>query len=110
MSRTTRLRRPSTAGSRRRPSASTAGLLLASVTFALLTTGCSLQEATCGGGEYPVLAVDSTGSACVPKGEEPPEGFVRYPEGKVPEHVGDKWDTYWNTRTLDGNGRIIDAP
>jgi hypothetical protein len=69
------------------------GLALAGVTAALLV-GCSAEDATCGGDEYPVLAVGSTGSTCVPEGEEPPKGYVRYPEGKVPEHVGDKWDTY----------------
>lgn len=93
-----------------RTSRSAAGLALASVTVALLATGCSMEDATCGGGEYPVMAVGSTGSACVPEDQKPPAGYVRYPEGKVPEHVGDKWDTYWSTRTVDGNGKIIEAP
>ncbi|MEW1721569.1 hypothetical protein [Streptomyces sp. NPDC093109] len=85
-------------------------LALAGVVMGLALTACSTEDATCGGGEYPVLNVGSTGSACVPNGEEPPKGYARYPEGKVPEHVGDKWDTYWNTHTLDENGKIIDAP
>ncbi|MGW0331491.1 SCO0607 family lipoprotein [Streptomyces sp. NPDC003011] len=85
------------------------GLALAGVSAALLV-GCSTADASCGGGEYPVLAVGSTGSACVSDGEEPPKGYVRYPEGKVPEHVGDTWDTYWSTRTIDENGKIIKAP
>jgi hypothetical protein len=76
---------------------------------AVLLSGCSLQEASCAGGEYPVLSVGSTGSACVPDGEEPPEGYVRYPEGKVPEYVGDKWDTYWSTHTIDEKGNIVEA-
>ncbi|MDL5205687.1 hypothetical protein [Streptomyces sp. ALI-76-A] len=84
-------------------------LALAAASAALLV-GCSTEDASCGGGEYPVLAVGSTGSACVSDGEEPPKGYVRYPEGKVPEHVGDKWDTYWNTHTVDENGKIIKAP
>lgn len=84
---------------------------IASATVALLAvTGCSLQAASCGGGEYPVMAVGSTGSACVPNGEEPPKGYIRYPEGKTPEHVGDKWDKYWETHTVDKNGKIIKAP
>ncbi|WP_062644988.1 SCO0607 family lipoprotein [Streptomyces maremycinicus] len=83
----------------------------AAVAFAALT-GCSLQieEATCGGGEYPVLAVNNGGSDCVPDGEEPAPGWARYPKGKVPEKVGDKWDTYWSTHTLDENGKIIELP
>lgn len=83
------------------------GLALAGAVVAGLTTGCSMADATCGGEEYPVLAVGSSGSACVPKGEEPPKGYARYPEGKVPEHVGDKWDEYWSTRTVDKGGRIV---
>ncbi|MEU6014952.1 hypothetical protein ABZ826_13145 [Streptomyces sp. NPDC047515] len=86
------------------------GLALVPVTLAVLTTGCSLQDAICGGGEYPVLAVGSAGSACVPKGEAPPKGYARYPKGEVPEHVGDKWDKYWETHSVDENGRVIDLP
>ncbi|GGR29274.1 hypothetical protein GCM10010251_51890 [Streptomyces aurantiogriseus] len=85
------------------------GLSLVGLSAALLT-GCSIEEASCGGGEYPVLAVGSSGSSCVPNGEEPPAGYARYPEGKVPEHVGDKWDEYWSTRTLDENGKVIEVP
>ncbi|MEU8527111.1 hypothetical protein AB0C77_16165 [Streptomyces sp. NPDC048629] len=51
-----------------------------------------------------------TGSACVSDEQEPPAGYVRYPAGKVPEQVGDKWDMYWHTHTLDKDGKIIDAP
>jgi hypothetical protein len=85
------------------------GLALAGVAGTLLV-GCSTQEAICGGGEYPVMSVGGTGSACVSDGNEPPKGYVRYPQGKVPEHVDDKWDLYWNTHTLDKNGDIIKAP
>ncbi|MEU8586017.1 hypothetical protein AB0C59_03255 [Streptomyces sp. NPDC048664] len=76
-------------------------------------TGCSssdFKDAICGGGEYPVLTVNGTGSACVRNGEHPPAGYTRYPEGKVPQHVDDKWDVYWRTHTVDSNGRIVDAP
>ncbi|CAM5538541.1 hypothetical protein SVIOM74S_00582 [Streptomyces violarus] len=64
----------------------------------------------CSSGEYPVLSVGETGSACVSDKKEPPTGFARYPEGKVPQQVDDKWDVYWGTHTLDKDGNIIDAP
>ncbi|MEU0133098.1 hypothetical protein ABZ172_03510 [Streptomyces sp. NPDC006296] len=76
-------------------------------------TGCAgmeYREAICSGGEYPVLSVGGTGSACVPDKEQPPAGFARYPEGKVPQQVDDKWDVYWNTHTVDEDGNTIDAP
>jgi hypothetical protein len=57
-----------------------------------------------------VLSVGATGSACVSDGEEPAAGYARYPRGKVPQEVGDKWDVYWETHTLDENGKIIDVP
>ncbi|MEV0633608.1 hypothetical protein AB0I77_01235 [Streptomyces sp. NPDC050619] len=83
------------------------GLVFAGVTVAMLATACSMEDASCGGGEYGVLAVGSSGAACVSNGEEPPEGYVRYPEGKEPETVGDKWDVYWYTHSVDKNGKII---
>lgn len=86
------------------------GLALACVTVAAILSGCSMQDATCGGGEYPVMTIGSTGSACVPNDEEPPEGYTRYPEGKVPEHVGDEWDAYWQTHTVDKDGDIVEVP
>ncbi|MDF6017396.1 hypothetical protein [Streptomyces sp. JH34] len=64
----------------------------------------------CSDGEYPVLSVGGTGSACVPDAEEPSSGFARYPEGKVPQQVDDKWDVYWDTHTLDEDGTVVDAP
>ncbi|MGK5682191.1 SCO0607 family lipoprotein [Actinoplanes sp. URMC 104] len=70
-----------------------------------LAGGCSLREAICGSGEYPVAAVDSlTGRACVPEGEEPPVGYVRFPAGKEPRHVDDEWDKYWSKHKLDEHG------
>jgi len=75
---------------------------------ALLVGGCSLQDAVCRSGEYPVKQIGSTtGAACVPDDEEPPTGYVRYPEGKVPEHVDDKWDKYWRGKALDANGNLL---
>ncbi|MFE4857816.1 SCO0607 family lipoprotein [Streptomyces sp. NPDC056670] len=76
----------------------------------LVVTGCSTQDAICGGGEYPVLNVGSAGRACVDKHQDPPKGYVRFPQGKVPEHVGDKWDKYWQTHTVDGSGKITEVP
>ncbi|MYR41408.1 hypothetical protein GTW67_05085 [Streptomyces sp. SID5910] len=78
----------------------------------MVLTGCSLEyrEAVCGGGEYPVTSIGGTGSACAPDGERPPEGYTRYPEGKVPQHVDDKWDVYWRTHMIDEKGVIVEAP
>ncbi|WP_031091237.1 SCO0607 family lipoprotein [Streptomyces sp. NRRL WC-3549] len=94
----------------RRPSRTTAGLAAAVTALALFTGACSLDEAVCGGGEYPVLTVGGGGGACVPDDEEPPKGWARYPEGKVPKHVGDEWDVYWETHALDENGRTVELP
>ncbi|WP_420918748.1 SCO0607 family lipoprotein [Streptomyces coelicoflavus] len=105
----TRIHRPSSAravGAAR----SVGALVLAGAAAAAVLTGCSMEEAVCGGGEYPVLSVGGTGTACAPNGEEPPEGYTRYPEGKVPEHVGDEWDTYWQTHTVDENGKVVRVP
>jgi hypothetical protein len=95
---------------RRTSRAGLLSLLAMTGVIAGLLTGCSIEESICGGDDYPVLAVGSTGGDCVPDGEEPPKGYARYPEGKVPGHVGDKWDDYWLTRTLDESGKIIKAP
>nr|WP_128642938.1 hypothetical protein [Streptomyces sp. SS] len=89
------------------------GVALASAAAVVALTGCAGLEYTediCSSGEYPVLSVGGTGSACVSDKEEPPAGFARYPEGKVPQQVDDEWDVYWRTHTLDKNGNIIDAP
>ncbi|MFG3350241.1 SCO0607 family lipoprotein [Streptomyces sp. NPDC048018] len=87
--------------------------VLASAAAVMALTGCAgfeYREDICSSGEYPVLSVGGTGSACVPDGQEPPVGFVRYPQGKVPQQVGDTWDVYWDTHTLDKDGHVVDAP
>ncbi|MFC8348225.1 SCO0607 family lipoprotein [Streptomyces sp. NPDC057280] len=87
--------------------------VLASAIAVLSLTGCAgweYRENVCSSGEYPVLAVGSTGSACVSDKEEPSAGYARYPEGKVPQEVGDKWDVYWETHTLDEDGKTVDVP
>ncbi|MEU0398854.1 hypothetical protein ABZ318_01125 [Streptomyces sp. NPDC006197] len=77
-------------------------------TVALLLMGCASQERVCGSGRYPVKAVGNTdGQDCVADGQEPPEGYVRYPAGKAPEHVGDTWDRYWGTVVVDEKGRQV---
>jgi hypothetical protein len=80
----------------------------AGLSAALLAGGCSIQDAVCRSGEYPVKQVGSTtGAACVPDDEEPPAGYVRYPAGKVPKHVDDEWDKYWRGKALDANGNLL---
>lgn len=80
------------------------------LTGPLLLAGCWGPDAMCSDGEYPVLAVNSTtGGACVPVGEQPPRGYVRHPDGKVPRHEGDSWDTYWDSHMLDESGREVPA-
>jgi hypothetical protein len=74
-------------------------------------TGCFYKESVCGRNEYPVKLVNSpTGGYCVPDGEEPTSGYVRYPAGKVPKEVGDEWDLYWQHRILDANGNEVGQP
>ncbi|MFE5730065.1 SCO0607 family lipoprotein [Streptomyces sp. NPDC056528] len=97
---------------RRRVRAS-AATALAGAVAALTLTGCSglsFRDDICSKGEYPVMTVGATGSACVKDGEKVPEGYTRHPEGKVPQKVDDEWDVYWRTHTVDKEGDIIDAP
>ena len=75
----------------------------------ILLGGCA-PEAICSDGEYPVAAVRSTtGRACVADDEQPPAGYVRFPDGKVPQHVDDEWDLYWQSHMLDATGRELTA-
>ncbi|MFJ9892653.1 SCO0607 family lipoprotein [Streptomyces sp. NPDC091280] len=88
-------------------------LTAALISGAGLLSACSFTtaDAMCSSGEYPVLAVDSTtGGACVKDGDNPPSGYARYPKGKTPQHVDDKWDTYWRTHTIDAQGNVSSAP
>ncbi|MFJ8489193.1 SCO0607 family lipoprotein [Streptomyces sp. NPDC094038] len=89
-----------------------AAVLASGLVFAAgLLSACSFTtaDAICNTGEDPVIAVGSTAGACVKSGEAAPKGYLRYPAGKVPQHVGDKWDTYWESHTLDENGKIVPA-
>jgi hypothetical protein len=85
---------------------------VAAIATALLSTGCGLHVADhmCEPSEYPATAVGSyAANICVSKGKEPPAGYVRFPKGKVPQYVDDKWDKYWHHHALDKNGRVIPA-
>ncbi|MFE9776274.1 SCO0607 family lipoprotein [Streptomyces sp. NPDC005931] len=89
------------------------GSALAGTAAVVALTGCSAlkyQEDVCSRGKYPVLQVNGPGGDCVANGDELPAGYTRYPEGKVPQQVNDKWDVYWLTRTLDQDGNVIDLP
>jgi hypothetical protein len=82
-----------------------AALLVAAL---LVLPGCSWHEKICGSGQYPVKAVgNTTGRTCVTNGQDPPRGYVRYPAGKEPKYVGDKWDKYWRTVVVDEHGDIV---
>jgi hypothetical protein len=83
-------------------------LAAAGVSAVFLVSGCTLQDAVCSDGDYPVKRIGATeGSQCVPEKQEPPAGYVRYPEGKVPKHVDDEWDKYWSDKAIDSNGNLI---
>ncbi|GIF19993.1 hypothetical protein BJ973_002102 [Actinoplanes tereljensis] len=81
-----------------------AGALVAACAAAVLA-GCGF-DAICGGDDYPVLQVGGTGRQCVPKSDEPPAGFARFPADKEPKHVDDEWDVYWRAHTLNESGTI----
>lgn len=56
-------------------------------------TGCSFSERVCFEDEYPVLFLESgqlVGGACVPQGQEPPPGYVRYPKDLEPTRLKDQ--------------------
>jgi hypothetical protein len=83
-------------------------LFLVGALVAASMSGCLYDERICGSDHYPVKAVGTTtGQDCVPEGEQPPAGYVRYPQGKVPERVGDEWDEYWSTVVVDENGTVV---
>ncbi|MFF5081687.1 SCO0607 family lipoprotein [Actinoplanes sp. NPDC000266] len=78
------------------------------VAACLLTAACA-DQAVCRDGEYPAAQVDSTGRTCVPDGQEPPAGYVRYPPGQEPQRTDDKWDQYWRRHTIDKSGAVVPA-
>jgi hypothetical protein len=89
---------------RRRVTAALGAVVLAGA--GLLAAGCG-PDAICRSGEYPVIQVGGTGRACVADGERPPSGFTRFPSGREPKHVDDKWDTYWRTHTVNSSGATV---
>jgi hypothetical protein len=84
-----------------------ASLAVAGLAGLFLMTGCA-SDAICASTAYPVAAVrDAGGQDCVDDDQQPPAGFVKYPAGKVPAHVGDQWDKYWADHLLNENGREV---
>ncbi|MFC3736363.1 SCO0607 family lipoprotein [Paractinoplanes deccanensis] len=86
------------------------GVVLAAVAMAagLLMAGC-LDQAICRNGEYPAAQVGNTGRTCVPDGQEPPAGYVRYPPGQEPQRTDDEWDVYWRTHVIDATGAVVEV-
>jgi hypothetical protein len=81
---------------------------VAALAVTVAVGGCTLRESICRSGEFPVKAVGSTtGQTCVTDGQDPPAGYVRYPQGKVPRHVDDEWDRYWKTVVVDETGTVV---
>ena len=69
-----------------------------------------MADHICEEGQYPVKAVGGTiGGACQQDGTRPPAGYVSYPRGEVPQYVGDKWDNFWASVTVNGRGQIVDG-
>jgi hypothetical protein len=83
-------------------------LAIVFVGVVLVAGGCSFRERICSSGAYPVKAVgNKTGRTCVPDGQDPPAGYVRYPVDKTPKYVDDNWDQYWRTVVVDENGNVV---
>ena len=78
------------------------------IAAALLLSGCT-PDAICRSAEYPAQQIGGTGRQCVPQGQDPPAGWVRYPAGQEPKHVDDEWDVYWRTHALDRGGKVIEV-
>ena len=84
------------------------GVLFAAAASGLLLSGCA-QDAICRSGEYPVLQTGGTGRQCVPKDQDPPSGWARFPAGQEPKRVDDEWDVYWRTHSLDEGGKVVEV-
>jgi len=57
-----------------------------------LMAGCgTFKERVCARGQYAVraIAAPETGRTCVPKGQEPPPGYERFPPGQTPTYLKD---------------------
>lgn len=76
---------------------SRAHLLLAAVVSVSALTACDVYvERPCAEGEDPVYALDNpTGMHCLPQGRPEPPGWARYPPGRVPQEVGDRYYRSW---------------
>ena len=62
----------------------------------VLPAGCvGWEEKTCSDGDVPVYRVDNaSGRACVAEGTEPPDGYVLFPPGRVPQEPNDRYDRW----------------
>ncbi|XVV17120.1 SCO0607 family lipoprotein [Actinoplanes sp. CA-131856] len=78
------------------------------VAASLLTAACA-DQAICRNGEYPAAQINSTGRTCVPDGQEPPAGYVRYPKDQEPRRTDDRWDQYWRSHVIDDKGAVAPA-
>ncbi len=80
--------------------ASIPGRRVTSVAAVLLSlsalSGCTwLQDDMCSAGEQPLYEIGHpNGGVCIANGEAVPDGFAKYPEKRVPQKVGDKYDRW----------------
>lgn len=76
------------------------GRRVATVAAVLLSlsalSGCTLfQDNMCFEGEQPLYVIDNPdGKTCIAIGDAIPDGFAAYPENRVPQKVGDKYDRW----------------
>ena len=72
-----------------------AGIVAVLISSSALSGCISIQDDMCSAGEQPVYAVDNRdGKTCIDDGAAVPEGFATYPEKRVPQKVGDKYDRW----------------
>lgn len=78
----------------RRPALFWTTPLLAALLATGLLSGCLAGERMCSSDEYPVYSVEfpESGRACVSDDAEPPAGYARYPEGRVPEYASEDYN------------------
>lgn len=83
---------------------------VAVVGLALLALSQPMADHMCEVGQYPIKAVGgTTGGACQQDGTKPAAGYVSYPQGEVPQYVGDKWDNFWGSVAVNARGQIVDG-
>lgn len=83
---------------------------VAGVAAAFLATSGPIADHICDTGQYPIKAVGSRiGMACQQDGTQPSAGYVSYPRGEAPQHVGDKWDNFWSGVRVNRQDQIVDG-